>query len=158
MIFYFHSPESCMISLTNELKGLQAYVNIYRPIVTSCNKPHCHVFCNRDTTPSVSCSPMSVTNIGKVMSKMGQRVGLSTRVGTRKLRRSQITALLVPHMMRLHGLCLHARPGTPLLLDAASMIWAIKRPGRNRSSVAREKLREVAAEGEDSEDDDLFDC
>ncbi|KAK3894467.1 hypothetical protein Pcinc_001773 [Petrolisthes cinctipes] len=93
----------CNVTLSvEESEALEAYVEKYRPLVSPCSQKRCLVFTTRVgkvTQPSTSecCKKLTISSILKITNRVARHCGINERMGTRRIRRSQITAVLDAH-------------------------------------------------------------
>ena len=91
--YMFAGPALLFLSEQEKLL-LDAYVKYYRTLVASCGSPKCYVFVNRPTRDSQECcGKMTFSGLSKIISKTAKKCDSSTKITSRILRRSQITAL-----------------------------------------------------------------
>ncbi|XP_063875078.1 uncharacterized protein LOC135108260 [Scylla paramamosain] len=78
---------------TDQEKALTSYIQFYRPLAVPCLSPDCFIFPFSTNQIGGCCMKLDFSGLGKVIRRVATLAGLDTKITSRILRRSQITAL-----------------------------------------------------------------
>ena len=140
----------------DEHKWISNFIERYRSVASSCDKPNCFVFQSSQVPENACCSPLDVSSIGKRISRSFNLAGINKNIGTRIVRR--VLETFMREEMKDPGWNMHLAMAANHSLTTADKYYDYTNRNSNQKLVVNEiKLRRKEAIDKKIRDDRIND-